>query len=249
MRQLSNKLRPTSGFAHYFHIGLTSLIPILVFIFVLNDFALLALATILLSKWRIFAVRPRYWLTNIRANAIDILFGVAMLVFMLQTDTTAWLLLWVVVYEAWIIFIKPGSSTWLISLQAGLGQLAALMALFTFYGDKPLYWLVLGSWFICYIAARHYLSGFDEGRVGLIAACWGYFGGALTWVLGHWLLFYAEVAQIILIISAIGYGLAALYYFHDRDRLSSLLQRQFIFIMAVIVAVVFLLSDWTIKQT
>ena len=32
-----------------------------------------ALGLVLLSKWRIFAVRSRYWIANIRANMIDLI--------------------------------------------------------------------------------------------------------------------------------------------------------------------------------
>jgi hypothetical protein len=63
-------------------------------------------------------------------------------------------------------------------------------------------------------------------------------------LLGHWLLYYQFVAQPTLLLSAIGYGLAALYYFDHFQRLSLTLRRQFIFIMIAIVLVVLTFSDW-----
>src|SRR5690606_9401851 len=34
---------------------------------------LVALLIVLLSKWRVLAVRPRYWLANVQANMVDII--------------------------------------------------------------------------------------------------------------------------------------------------------------------------------
>ena len=37
----------------------------------------LALAVVLLSKWRTLAVRPRFWLANVIANMVDVTVGVS----------------------------------------------------------------------------------------------------------------------------------------------------------------------------
>jgi hypothetical protein len=42
----------------------------------------------------------------------------------------------------------------------------------------------------------------------------------------------------------LGYGLGALYYLDHRDRLSTLLKREFIFIMVAVVIVVLAFSHW-----
>ena len=60
---------------------------------------------------------------------------------------------------------------------------------------------------------------------------------ALTWVLGHWLLFYGNglVAQPTLLLVAIGYGFCALYYLDHHDRLSKMVGVEIMAITAVIV--------------
>ncbi|RKV95158.1 MAG: hypothetical protein D8G53_09440, partial [Candidatus Saccharimonas sp.] len=35
-----------------------------------------ALALVILSKWRVIAVRPRFWWANIQANLVDVAVGV-----------------------------------------------------------------------------------------------------------------------------------------------------------------------------
>ena len=37
----------------------------------------LGLLIILVSKWRVFAVRPRYWFTHVEANMVDIVVSVS----------------------------------------------------------------------------------------------------------------------------------------------------------------------------
>ncbi|GAC1573343.1 MAG: hypothetical protein NVS3B23_09440 [Candidatus Saccharimonadales bacterium] len=194
-----------------------------------------------------FAVRPRYWFANIRANAVDILVGISILVFMSYSGSALWQLIWAVVYGVWLIFLKPGSGTLRVSIQAFIAQTAALCALFLGWGGAPSYVLVLGSWLICYVAARHYFTSYDEPYSSLYANTWAYFSGALVWLLAHWLLFYTVISQPALLLTVIGFGLAALYYLEQTDRLSLLLRRQFILMMVAIVVVILLFSDWSSK--
>src|SRR3984957_302108 len=100
MRQQLARLKPAEGFSHVLHLVLVVLLPIVVFIFVRIHFVQLAVAVIILSKWRMFAVRPRYWPANIRANAVDIIVGVSAVIFMSQTSSSLWQLLWAVFYGA-----------------------------------------------------------------------------------------------------------------------------------------------------
>ncbi len=244
MGQITMRLRPTSGFSHFLHLGLLALFPLLIFVMVRTRFYQPALAVILLSKWRMLAVRPRYWPANIRQNAVDIMVGVSVLVFMINSGSVAWQLFWAVTYGVWLVLIKPKSSVFMVSLQALIGQFAALVAIFLAWVDAPLLALVVAGWTICYLSARHFFSSFDEVYNSLFSHTWGYFAAALLWVLGHWLLFYGAISQPALLLSVLGFGFAALYYLEETDRLSVLLRRQFVFIMVAIVVVVLVFSDW-----
>ncbi len=214
------------------------------FVLVRINLVPIAAALILMSKWRMFAVRPRYWPANIRANAVDLIIGFSLLVFMSNTTAMSWQLAWALVYSIWLIYIKPGSSVWKVTLQAGLGQLFGLMAVYMAWGSAQSIVLVIATWVVCYVSARHFFTAFDEERSALLSHLWGYFGAATAWVLAHWLLYYGLLSQVTLILSVIGFGLAALYYLDQTDRLSPLLRRQFVFIMIAIVVVVLIFSDW-----
>lgn len=243
MRRLLHKIKPTSGIAHFLHLGLVMILPIAVFVLVQLHFVQLALSIIVLSKWRMFAVRPRFWAANIRANAVDLMIGLSVVVFMTHS---AYLLqvVWMLLYGVWLLAIKPGAGVPMITTQAFLGQLAALMALYLTWADGPIYGLTLLTGLFCYLAARHFLDAFDEPYARLLAYLWGYFGAALAWLLSHWLLFYRGLAQPTLLLSTLGYGIAVLYYLDHNNRLSKGLRRQFVFIMLAIVLVVLAFSDW-----
>ncbi len=244
MGQITQKIRPASGFSHFLHLGLIVLLPALIFVLVRIRFAQLALLLILLSKWRMFAVRPRYWFANVRQNGVDIMVGVSILVFMVNSSTMAWQVAWAVLYGIWLMFIKPGSSIFKVSMQALIAQFVALVALFLAWIGAPLLGLVIATWVICYLSARHFFSGFEEAYNSLYSHTWAYFGGALTWVLAHWLLFYGAIAQPALLLTVLGFGWGALYYLHETDRLSVLIRRQFVVMMAAIVVVILIFSDW-----
>jgi len=244
MKPLIAKIKPATGYANLVHLGLVILLPIVVYILVANQFVQLALSVILLSKWRMFAVRPRFWPTIIRANAVDIMVGISIVIFMSHATSISIQLLMALLYGFWLLVIKPRNSTLFISAQAMIGQLFGLMALFMAWSSGPLYGLIIVTGVICYISARHYFDNFGEPYAKLLAGIWAYFGAALMWLLGHWLLFYGLVAQPTVILSTIGYGLALLYYFDHSDKLNEALRRQFLFIMLAIVLIILSFSDW-----
>lgn len=244
MRQILRKLKPASGFAYFLHLGLVLVLPVAVFILVRLNFPQLAISIVVLSKWRMFAVKPRFWAANIRANAIDLMVGISVVLFMVNTSSLLLQFFWAVLYTVWLLVIKPGSSTFKVTAQAFIGQLAALMALYLTWTGGPIFGLAFLTGIFCFFAARHFFDVFDEPYARMLAYLWAYFGAALAWLLSHWLLFYGVIAQITLLLSALGYGLAIIYYLDHHDRLSIGLRRQFIFIMLAIVVVVLTFSDW-----
>lgn len=244
MRPLIRNLKPASGISHTVHLGLVLVLPIAVFVLVQVHITQLAYSIIVLSKWRMFAVRPRFWAANLRANAIDLMVGLSIVVFMTQSGSYLMQLLWAVLYAVWLLAIKPRSDVFAITLQAFLGQLTALMALYLIWTGGPIIGLTFLTGLFCFLAARHFLDTFDEPYAKMLSYVWGYFGAALAWLLSHWLLFYRGLAQPTLLLSTLGYGMAMIYYLDHNDKLSKGVRRQFIFIMLAIVLVVLAFSDW-----
>jgi len=244
MRALVQKLTPSRGIGHSFYWLYNLLLPVIVFGFVYGDLWPFALGIILLSKWRMLAVRPRFWFVNIRSNAIDIVFGLSMLAFMTQTSNIIFQAGWVVVWAIWLLLIKPRTDTFWVSAQALLGFIAGMTTLFIEWDNAPLAVLVVVSGLMCYVAAHHFFSTFDEQYVRLLALYWAFFGASLTWILGHWLIFYGPIAQPTLLLSALAVGMGTIYYFDHMDKLSANVRRQVIFIMIALVLIVLVFSNW-----
>jgi hypothetical protein len=190
------------------------------------------------------AVRPRFWLANIRANAIDMIVGLSVLAFMTATTSEAMQLLWVVLWGIWLIGIKPKADTLWVSIQAFVGFAIGATAMFYTWDHAPLYVLVGATGLLCFFGAHHFFDSFDESYTRLLSLLWAYFGAALTWILSHWLLFYGPVAQPTLLMVALALGLGTLYYLDHFDRLSLNVRRQIVFIMTAVVLVVLAFSDW-----
>lgn len=241
MRQFVTTILPVKGLSSFLHITLNILLVLVTFVLVRIEFGQLALALMLLSKWRMLAVRPRFWLANIRVNSVDIAVSLSILSFMLQAGRPGVQLAWAAVYAAWLLWVKPATSTIMISMQAFAGLALGQLALFYAFGDAPLYWLVIGSGAICYFASRHFFDNFDEPFAKLLSNLFAFLGAAVTWVMGHWLLFYAAgtIAQPAVLLIAVGYGMAALYYLDHFDRLSKLVRAEItITTMFIVLAIV-----------
>jgi len=245
MRALPAKIKPSKGFSHIFYLGFNLLLPVLAYVLVRIDFVAIAIVLILLSKWRMFAVRPRYWIANLIGNGVDIMVAVSLVLFMASTTVVWWQLFWTVLYGGWLLWLKPRYDVLSVSGQAMVGQLLGLSLLYLKFGDSAIAWLVAGTWLVTYLSARHYLTSFEEPHSALLAHIWAYFSASLAFVLAHWLLFYGSIAQIIVILTTIGYGLAGLYYLDATERLTKLLRRQMTGIMLAILLIIIIFSNWT----
>lgn len=242
MKPLVARMKPVRGVSSFLHNGLLLVFPLALFALVRLDFVQLAYILIALSKWRMLAVRPRFWPANIRSNAVDIIVGVSTLVYMTQTSSSVWQLVWALVYAAWLIFLKPGSTVSYISVQAGVGFIMGLTAMFIAGAAAPLYALVLGAGILCFLAARHFFDSFDEPYSRLLSYLWGYFGAAMVWLLGHLLVVYPSqtgyLNQPLVLLVVIGSALAVTYYLDHFEKLSSYVKWQTAGVAAVIVLLI-----------
>lgn len=245
MKNVASKIKPKSGFSYFVHLFFVALVPTLVYIAIRVELVPLALLIILLGKWRIFAVRPRHWWPHLRANAVDILVGLSTLGAMAQASSAGLQAILALLYGLWLLLLKPRSAPIYVALQALVAQTYALIVLFLLGSGTVLGLLVIAAGVVGYVCARHFLASFDEPHAPLYAHSWGYFCAALTWVLGHWMLYYLDaVAQIAVLVTLIGFSLAALYYLEQKDKLSKLVQRQIVFLLIAVTVVIVVFSDW-----
>ncbi|HEX5798020.1 MAG TPA: hypothetical protein VFX79_01575 [Candidatus Saccharimonadales bacterium] len=244
VKYLVTRFRPGKGFAHFFHLALIALIPIFIWFFIRLDLVAVAFIVLLLSKWRMFAVHPRHWIAHIRSNAVDVIAGLSFIIFIAQSSSLWAQLLWVVVYEIWLLFIKSGSSTSLVSSQAIIAQTLGVVSFFLAFKGADLAVYVIGFWLITYFSARHFFAIFDELHGSLIASIWAFFAASIMWVLGHWLIFFGPIAQPALLLTVLSFCLGGLYYLEKHRKLHTTIKRQLIAMMLAIVFVIVVFSDW-----
>ncbi len=240
------RFRPASKASSAVHTFLNIFLAVLILAIIADPISLpgAAVAVLLLSKWRMLAVKPRHWLANIRANIVDVSVGLAVIAFISGTGSLITQLLWVGLYSCWLILLKPRSDTFSIALQAMIAQALALVAFYESFSNSSVVMVVLVTWLICYSSARHFFSGFEDEDAHLISHVWGIFGAQMAWVLSHWTLTYGFVPQIALLLTVIGYSLAVCYYLHSLSRLKVNVRNQFIFVTILVIVVVALFSEW-----
>lgn len=149
---------------------------------------ILAFFVILLGKWRVFAVKRRYWTANIQSNMVDYIVGFSYVAMMTSVGVENILsqTLLAILYTTWLLFLKPQSSVKFIKIQALVGLFAGLSALSAVsYEWSPLVSLVFIS-IIAYFSFKHatsHVEGMNHTFFGLI---WALVISELAWVLSNW---------------------------------------------------------------
>lgn len=198
-----------------FNIGLATAVFLLVYFAV----PVLAYLLILLSKWRVLAVRPRFWWANIKANLLDLLLGLSVVTMLIQSSDVLWLQIVVTgLFALWLVLLKPRSEHTAIVVQAGVAQFMAITALYSVSFDWPS-WVVVGCmWIVGYISAQHVLSSFEDTDTTLLALIWGLVTAELGWLAYHWTIAYSitpggilKIPQIAVVVTLLSYAALSAY--------------------------------------
>jgi hypothetical protein len=220
------------------------LLPIVILFLIREGLTELAILLALSSKWRVFAVKPRHIISNVRSNATDIIVKVATVTFIIQAETFTEQLIWTAWYILWLTVIKPASSKTWVSLQAAAGHFLGVSAVFLLSNNLNDL-IVLGLvWLVGISSARHFLSSYEETRVNLLANIWGLFVLQLAWVLNNWLLVYVFLPQLIFILVVVGYALASIYDAYKQETLKKSFVRQQAVMTILILMLIIALADW-----
>ena len=151
----------------------------------------LAILVVVVSKWRILAVRPRFWFANVVANMVDIIVGMGVVVFLAAAAGVTWLQVAVtVLYIVWLLYIKPRSKREIVALQAGIAVFVGVTALSIISFGWDSVFFVLAMWGIGYVATRHVLGSYDEPHTSLYSLIVGVVFAELGWIGFHWLMAY-----------------------------------------------------------
>lgn len=200
----------------------------------------LAFLLIILSKWRVLAVRPRFWLANLQANLVDFIVSISFAVLLYvvnagsgsETQILVVQALLVLLYVAWLLFLKPKSKRIYIAAQSGVALFAGVTAIFMVAYDWIASLAVILMWAIGYATARHLLSNYEERHVTLLSLAWGLVLAEIGWLAHHWTIAYnlptisaimlPQVSLIVLILGFLLYKSYDSYVHHEKIRMNDI---------------------------
>lgn len=211
-----------------------------------------AMALVVLAKWRALAVKYHWWWSRIRANIVDVFVGLSIVGFMDYADNNLPLqLLWAGAYIIWLAFIKPASSANWKAVQGLVGQTLGVSALIysTQYPQQALkltpVWLVIGIWAVSYFSARHTVGGLKASAFKTSwPVVWGLFSAQLTVILLHWQLWLWFIPQLVTLQLVINLPIIAGFKLQLEDKLRPQTKYQLIGLAVAMVVLILLLSDW-----
>jgi hypothetical protein len=151
-----------------------------------------ALALVLLSKWRVLAVRPRYWSANIQANLVDITVSVSVVILLYAASgaVIAQCVL-TLLYILWLLFVKPRSARHFVTMQAGIALFLGITALALVSYNWNVFFVVVAMWAIGFSTARHVLASYDEAHLSFYSLIWGFVMAEFGWLAYHWTFAYS----------------------------------------------------------
>lgn len=205
----------------FLHIVLNILLGVgSILITVISGSWIFGVLLVFLSKWRIFAVRPRYWFLNIKSNLVDIIVGISLVLLAYFAGTELILVHYILAafYVIWLIFIKPMSKetgTIVQSLCAiFLGSTAAIIASASI--DSIV--IVLAEFIIGYGASRHLFAQNTEGNFALMAIVCGLLCSETAWICHSWTIIYTFastgiiIPQLALILTVAAFSFIKVFY-------------------------------------
>lgn len=227
MELLKAKGRRRSFFseAAYYVLNLCLVALILVIAITVNS-SVPALLLVLLSKWRVLAVRPRYWWVNIQANLVDLIVGVSIVLLMYTPGASLFgQIALAAIYAIWLLVIKPMSGQWRVAFQSFVAILLGTMAVYSVTYALPAAVTVLGMWLIGYSAARHVLYRYEEDQISFLSLIWGFVFAELGWITYHWAFGYSvldsavfKIPQVTLIALALSFVADVIYRSYVKNR-------------------------------
>lgn len=208
------------------HILLNILLVVTIWssIYITNSL-IVAIVLIFVSKWRVFAVRPRFWLANVKSNSVDLIvcLGLAILIWAAGSQQLIAQGIISLVYVLWLIVLKPQSKDIFIRSQAISAVFIGFFALFSISYTWPLIAIVACAMIIGYSSMRHVLSSDENKNLELFSLIWGLIMAELAWLFSHWVVGYSfgvptlAVPQVAIIASILSFLVFSFYYSYKKD--------------------------------
>lgn len=180
-------------FSSMVHVFLNLLLGIgSVLVTVLSGSPLLGIILVLISKWRIFAVRARYFAINLKSNLVDLIVGISVVLLAYYAGSSFLLVdfLLMAFYSIWLLFIKPLSSENATMAQSLIAVFLGTSAATIMTSNVNEIALTLISFLIGYTASRHILVQSDDKDFTLTTLVCGLVFAEIAWLCYSWGIIY-----------------------------------------------------------
>jgi hypothetical protein len=202
---------------------------------------LLAFAIVILGKWRIFAVRPRFWFANIQANLVSIIVSVSFVVLLYaaglsglnSTEVLVVQSILVILDIIWLLFLKSQSKRIYIVAQAGVALFVGITSIFYLSYNWIASVSVVLAWLVGYATARHVLGSYDdESHTVFLSLVWGLVLAEISWLAYHWTIAYhvpfvsnmmvPQASIVVLCLGFLTYKSYDSFYHHQKIRMNDI---------------------------
>ena len=188
----------------------------------------LGILLVFVSKWRIFAVRPRFWFLNIKSNLIDIIIGSSFVLisYYITNGTNPLIAHYILaaLYAIWLTIIKPISNEKGVIVQSlsaiFLGSTAVVLLTSPLEpNETSIAELILAvtEFIIGYAAARHILIQKSAKDFILLSMVCGLLCGEISIFTHAWSILYTIsdfiiIPQLSIILTIASFSIIKIYY-------------------------------------
>lgn len=243
--------RPGFDVGDILHVSVNIGFALVVYLMVFHwQLTLLAFLLVIISKWRILAVKPRFWMPNIRANLVDIIVGLSIVGLLHHTRYTWLAIIWMGLYGVWLLALKPRDHEVFVGIQALWAQLFGLVAvLMTAQLVRTPVAACILVWLVAWSAARHFFSNYEEPHYRLLTLTWSFFAVQLTWVGLHWIQYYRVFnmgfSVTALIISVVALSMGSMYHALKKGTFNKSVMMENMLFGGVLLGIILVTAGWT----
>jgi len=147
---------------------------------------------VLMSKWRVFAVRSRYFFLNLKSNLVDIIVGIS-IVLLAYYAGAAFLpidFILMAIYSVWLLFIKPLSSENAALTQSLMAVFLGMSATTFLSANLNSIVIILLAFLVGYAASRHVLVQGNDKDFTLTTLVCGLIFAEIAWLCHSWAIVY-----------------------------------------------------------
>lgn len=163
-----------------------------VLITVFSGSPLLGIILVLISKWRVFAVRRRYLWLNIKSNLVDLIVGLSIVILTYFAGSTLMPVDFVLmaIYVIWLVIIKPMSSETATLVQSLIAVFLGISASTIMTASLNALPAVILAFLVGYAASRHVLAQTNSRDFTLTTLVCGLVFAEVAWMCSAWAIVY-----------------------------------------------------------